>query len=61
MKIKVLLYYHLKEKAGTGNLDVDINDGSTIKDLKLKLVNDFPCSWNSPSQRYDPHGWEDRS
>ncbi len=42
MKIKVLLYYHLKEKAGTGNLDVDINDGSTIKDLKLKLINDFP-------------------
>jgi len=42
MKIKVLLYYHLKEKAGTGSLDIDINDGSTIKDLKQKLTNDFP-------------------
>ena len=37
MKIKVLLYYHLKEKAGTGSLDIDINNGSTIKDLKHKL------------------------
>lgn len=42
MKIKVLLYYHLKEKAGTGSLDIDINDGSTIKDLKQKLIIDFP-------------------
>jgi len=42
MKIKVLLYYHLKEKAGTGNLDFDINFGSTIKDLKNQLVNDHP-------------------
>lgn len=43
MKIKVLLYYHLKEKAGTGSLDIDINNGSTIKDLKQKLVNDHPA------------------
>jgi molybdopterin converting factor small subunit len=42
MKIKVLLYYHLKEKAGTGSLDFDINNGSTIKDLKNQLVNDHP-------------------
>ena len=42
MKIKVLLYYHLKEKAGTGSLDIDINDGSTIKDLKDRLENDHP-------------------
>jgi molybdopterin synthase sulfur carrier subunit len=42
MKIKVLLYYHLKEKAGTGNLDIEIDNGSTIKGLKHKLVNDYP-------------------
>jgi len=42
MKIKVLLYYHLKEKAGTGSLDIDINNGYTIKDLKNRLVNDHP-------------------
>jgi len=43
MRIKVLLYYHLKEKAGTGDLDIDIPSGSKIKDLKNKLVNDHPA------------------
>jgi len=42
MKIKVLLYYHLKEKAGTGTLDIDIKNGSTIKDLKDQLAIDHP-------------------
>ena len=43
MKIKVLLYYHLKEKAGTGNLDFDLENGSTIKDLKQKLIIAYPA------------------
>jgi sulfur-carrier protein len=42
MKIKVLLYYHLKEKAGSGTLEIDIQEGSTIKDLKTQLVTDHP-------------------
>lgn len=42
MKVKVLLYYHLKEKAGTGSLDINLDDASTIKDLKQKLINDLP-------------------
>ena len=43
MKIKVLLYYHLKEKTGTGNLDFDLENGSTIKDLKQKLIIAYPA------------------
>ena len=43
MKIKVTLYYHLKEKAGTGNLDLDVPDQATIKDLKGILEAKFPA------------------
>ncbi len=43
MQINVCLYYHLKEKAGTGNLAVILPDRSTIKDLKLHLENRFPA------------------
>lgn len=42
MKIKVSLYYHLKEKAGAGSLDIELADGSTIKDLKHKIESDYP-------------------
>ncbi len=42
MKIKVILYYHLKEKAGTGNLEFDVPDQTTIKDLKLLLEKHYP-------------------
>lgn len=42
MKIKVCLYYHLKEKAGTGNLELEVADISTIKDLKLQLEILYP-------------------
>jgi molybdopterin synthase sulfur carrier subunit len=43
MKIKVILYYHLKEKAGTGNLEFDVPDQTTIKDLKLLLEKHYPA------------------
>jgi molybdopterin converting factor small subunit len=42
MKIYVTLFYHLKERAGTGSLDLDVNDLSTIKDLKDLLEVKFP-------------------
>ncbi len=42
MKIKVTLYYHLKEKAGTGNLELELPDQATIKDLKTLLETKFP-------------------
>ena len=43
MKIKVTLYYHLKEKAGTGNLELELPDQATIKDLKGVLEGKFPA------------------
>jgi len=43
MNIKVILYYHLKEKAGSGNLDLIMPPSSTIKDLKVRLEADYPA------------------
>jgi molybdopterin converting factor small subunit len=43
MKIKVLLYYHLKEKAGRGSLELEVKRLSTIKDLKHQLETKFPA------------------
>ena len=42
MKIRVSLFYHLKEKAGTGNLELDLDDIFTIKDLKRRLEILYP-------------------
>ncbi len=42
MKIYVSLYYNLKEKAGTGNLDLEMDGISTIKQLKQKLEINYP-------------------
>jgi molybdopterin converting factor small subunit len=42
MNIKVTLYYHLKEKAGTGSVDIALPDRSTIRDLKSILESRFP-------------------
>ncbi len=42
MKIKVSLFYHLKEKAGTGNLELEVDGVSTIKDLKRQLEELYP-------------------
>jgi molybdopterin converting factor small subunit len=42
MKIKVTLFYHLKERAGTGSLDIQVNNLATIKDLKDQLEVKFP-------------------
>jgi molybdopterin converting factor small subunit len=43
MKIKVTLYYHLKQKAGTGSLDLEVPDKTTIKQLKGLLEERFPA------------------
>lgn len=42
MKIKVNLYYHLKEKAGTGNLYIELKDPATISDVKSTLEEKYP-------------------
>jgi molybdopterin converting factor small subunit len=43
MEIKVSLYYHLKEKAGTGSIEFEMSDGSTIRDLKTQLEEKYPA------------------
>jgi molybdopterin converting factor small subunit len=42
MQISVKLYYHLKEKAGTGEIHLDIPDQSNIGDIKKTLELQFP-------------------
>ncbi len=39
----MILYYHLKQKAGSGNLTCDMPAGSAIRDLKTQLENDYPA------------------
>lgn len=43
MEIKVILYYHLKQKAGSGNLSYDMPAGAAIRDLKTQLEKDYPA------------------
>lgn len=42
MKIQAIFYYHLKEKAGTGNVEIQIEENSTITDLIKILEIQFP-------------------
>lgn len=42
MKITVSLFYHLKQKAGTGSLEIEIADHATIQDLINILENKYP-------------------
>ena len=43
MEISVSLFYHLKEKAGTGTIGVSLPDGATIGDLKRYLEEAYPA------------------
>jgi molybdopterin converting factor small subunit len=42
-KITVNLYYHLKDKAGTNLINLEVPDNSTIKELKIILVKTYPA------------------
>lgn len=42
-KISILLYANLKEKAGTGRLDMSIPEGSTVGDLKKLVKERYPA------------------
>jgi molybdopterin converting factor small subunit len=42
-KVTVNLYYHLKEKAGTGQLQLEVPDRTTIKALKSILISKHPA------------------
>lgn len=41
-EITIKLLYHLKEKTGTGNIALSINDDLTIRQLKQILIDKFP-------------------
>ena len=43
MKINVILFYQLKEKAGSGNLEMELPAGSTIRDLRNAMEDKFPA------------------
>jgi molybdopterin converting factor small subunit len=40
--ITVNLYYHLKEKAGTNIIHIEIPKDSTMRDLKRILITNYP-------------------
>lgn len=42
MKIKVLLFAHLKEIAGSGEVPLDLTDGSKGADVLRKLEEEYP-------------------
>jgi len=42
MKIRVSLYYHLKEKTGLGNMELDVQENSSIREVKNILESQFP-------------------
>ena len=42
MQLTVKLFYHLKEKAGTGEINLEVPPGSCIGDLKQTLEKQFP-------------------
>jgi len=42
IQVKVSLYYHLRRKAGVGNLEFPMPESATIHDLKRTLEGQFP-------------------
>jgi molybdopterin converting factor small subunit len=42
MKVRVQFYSHLRDLAGTSNVDVDVADGATASDLLGRLYERFP-------------------
>ena len=42
MKVRVQLYSHLRDLAGTSQLDVDLGNGATVSDLLERLYDQFP-------------------
>jgi len=51
-KVTVYLYYHLKEKAGTGQLQLEVPDQTTIRGLKSILISSHPALQAPPGQHY---------
>ena len=42
MQVKIKLFYHLKEKAGTGAIALEVPDRTSIGDLREILEQQFP-------------------
>ena len=42
MKIKVKLFYHLKARAGTSEVNLEMPSNATIRDIKNNLETQFP-------------------
>lgn len=42
-RITVNLYYHLKDKVGTNLINLELPENSTIKELKMILIHDYPA------------------
>jgi molybdopterin converting factor small subunit len=42
MKVRVQFYSHLRDLAGTSNVDVDVADDATVSDLLGRLYERFP-------------------
>ncbi len=61
MKVRVLLFAGLREKIGTGQMDLELTDATQVKDLRQKLKLD-ENQWNSlafaVNQTYAPSSTE---
>ncbi len=42
LQIRVLFFAHIKEITGIRQLDMEISEGQTVKDLKLEMIRRFP-------------------
>jgi molybdopterin converting factor subunit 1 len=43
MSLKVKLYATLKERAGKGDIDVSLDDGMTVKQLRERIATEHPA------------------
>lgn len=43
MKIKLLFFATLKDRAGLGKVEMELPDGATVADLRARLVADYPA------------------
>jgi MoaD family protein len=42
MKVRVQFYSHLRDLAGTSNIEVDVADGAAVSDVLERLYDRFP-------------------
>ncbi len=42
MRVKLLFFATLRDRAGTKSMEIDVPEGTTVSSLKAKLSNDYP-------------------